>query len=1172
MRAPLQRLKCAPKTIRHRLTIAFLGLALVPLILAGASNAALFYRHYTKAELEHLQELSLRVAAEVEQVLRAGEHALFDLQAYRNFLALPLAEQRELLGELLARHGFREVSLLDRSGRERIRLSDVEVVLPTALHDHGSEAQYLQPLRSGQPYYGEIVHDELTAEPLLTVSVPVLNIRTGTVEAVLSAELRFKQVWDLIARLDPGHGTVVYLLDENGWVVAHRNPSVVLRGTRTAVPDTPAVGVGIGGAEAFMASGPIRVGSRVFQVVAEHNWWAGIAPAIDSLLLLLSFLLVALALALGGGAYVLRRVVRPIDSLEQTARAIAEGDLSRRVEVMHDDEVGALGRSFNHMTERLLATRTMLQTVIDTIPLHVFWKDREARYLGCNERFARSAGLHGATEIIAKSDWNLAWREQAELYRRDDFAVMEAGEPRLDYEEPQTTGEGNTIWLRTSKVPLRDADGEVVGVLGVYQDITAQKEAEARLARATAEWDYAMDFYDDAIYLLDLEQRVVRANRAFYRLTHSREGEVIGRRIAAIMHPQGESVPCPVCRLLEEQRETTIVLEADHPDNSTGRPLEVNSRLIRDRDGTPTGTLMTVRDLSRARQTEQRLRQAAAVFESTQEGVMITDAEVKLVAVNQAFTRITGYEEREVVGKVPSLLQSGHHPESFYQAMWMSIRETGSWQGELWNRRKGGEVFPSWLAISTITNDAGEIINYVGVFSDISSLKRSQEELEHLAHHDPLTGLPNRLLFRARLEHALQRAVRSGGQLAVLFLDLDGFKHVNDSLGHTAGDSLLQEVAKRLAAPLRREDTVARLGGDEFTVLLEGIHGRKSAARVAETLIRALAEPIRLQGRELFVSASVGISLFPRDGDSVEALLRNADAAMYEAKEGGRNTCRFYTEELTALAFERVVMEGELRRAIEKGELMLHYQPQVDLPTGRLVGLEALVRWDHPVEGLVAPSRFIPIAEQSGLIVPLGNWVLHTACQQAKAWLDAGHHIGRVSVNVAGRQIQRTDLVTTVRDVLARTQLPPDHLELEITEGFIMGQAEESVTLLKSLRALGVGLSIDDFGTGYSSLAYLKRLPIDKLKIDRSFVRELPDDENDAAIARAVIALGHSLQFTVIAEGVETAAQRDFLLTLGCDQGQGFLFSTPRPAEMLTPLLIAHSSQEGSDCRTAPCQ
>ena len=554
-------------------------------------------------------------------------------------------------------------------------------------------------------------------------------------------------------------------------------------------------------------------------------------------------------------------------------------------------------------------------------------------------------------------------------------------------------------------------------------------------------------------------------------------------------------------------------------------------------------------------QTESKLRQSAAVFENASEGVLITDTDANIVAVNQAFTEITGYSEAEILGKNPRLLKSGCHDRAFYTDMWSSLLQRGEWKGEISGRRKNGEVFPKWQTITGIHNDNGKLTHYVSVFSDISHIKESEEQLHHLAHHDSLTGLPNRLLLLARLEHSLQHASREGCNVAVMFLDLDHFKKINDSFGHPAGDKLLQMVAARMLRSVRKDDTVARLGGDELTVILGSLDDANYAATAAENILERLEKPFHLQGQDVFVSASIGISIYPQDGKDTTSLLKNADTAMYMAKNEGRQRYHFYSQELTDKACEALTLESQLHRALDREELLLHYQPQISLRDGRIVGVEALLRWQHPEIGLVSPDKFIPLAEESGLIQPIGKWVLRTACLQAKAWQEQGLARVRMSVNLSGRQLARADIVDEVREVLEATGLSPACLELELTESSVMTQAGQAASTLDALRALGTTIAIDDFGTGYSSLAYLKRFPVDRLKIDRSFVRDIPRDANDVALAKAIIALAQSLSLDVVAEGVETEAQREFLKAIGCQEMQGFLISAPRPASDLADLL-----------------
>ena len=446
----------------------------------------------------------------------------------------------------------------------------------------------------------------------------------------------------------------------------------------------------------------------------------------------------------------------------------------------------------------------------------------------------------------------------------------------------------------------------------------------------------------------------------------------------------------------------------------------------------------------------------------------------------------------------------------------------------------------------------------------ISIRKQVEKSLKHLAHHDTLTNLPNRLLLDARMEHAIKHARRNQGQLAVLFLDLDNFKHINDSLGHATGDRVLQHVTRRLLSITREDDTIARLGGDEFVLLMEEIRDTTDVICLAQKILDKINERFEINGQSIFIGCSIGISLYPQDGDRGETLLRNADAAMYRTKDEGRNSYNFYAEEMTASAYDRITLVGSLGRAIEKDELAVYYQPQKSLTNGRYVGLEALVRWNHPELGVLPPARFLPVAEASGLIVPLGNWVLRNACRQMVTWQRNGLPIDTISVNLAGKQIRRDDLVVNIARILEETGCRPEWLELEVTEGFIMSETHASIDALRGLRDMGIQLAIDDFGTGYSSLSYLKKLPINRLKIDRSFVRDLAEDNDDAAIVKAIISLGKSLQLAIIAEGVETVFQENFLRELGCEMGQGYLYSPPIPTGQIESLVNRHNKRKSA--------
>lgn len=549
------------------------------------------------------------------------------------------------------------------------------------------------------------------------------------------------------------------------------------------------------------------------------------------------------------------------------------------------------------------------------------------------------------------------------------------------------------------------------------------------------------------------------------------------------------------------------------------------------------------------KENRERLRQAAAVFDCTREGVLVTDTQGLIVHVNRAFMEITGYQRHDVMGQRPSLFKSGRHSAHFYEQMFQALESTGEWSGEIWNRRKSGEVYPQWQTIRVIHDDQGKVSHYVAVFSDISAMKNSEHELAHLAHHDPLTDLPNRLLFTDRAEQALASAQVHKRGCALLLMDLDHFKIINDSLGHNVGDQLLKLVAERLSGLFGPGVTLARLGGDEFAVLAESCPQVVQAAALAQRMLNAMKEPFIFDGNQLFISASIGISLFPSDALSAEQLLRNADSALFKAKSAGREGYALYTEELTAHAQHRVEIAGELRRALDQHELRVYYQPVHDLHDSRLVGVEALVRWQHPERGLVPPGEFIPIAERTGLIADIDAWVMDQACRQMCQWLADGAPLSFIAINVSSRLFARRELYEQVAQVLHATGLDPAFLELEVTESAVMDDPEVALEQLHRLRELGLRLAIDDFGTGYSSLLRLKRLPVQKLKIDQGFVAGLPWDEDDAAIVRVVIALAKSMGMQVHAEGIEQVEQARFLLDQECDMGQGYWFGRPMPAQ-----------------------
>ncbi len=709
--------------------------------------------------------------------------------------------------------------------------------------------------------------------------------------------------------------------------------------------------------------------------------------------------------------------------------------------------------------------------------------------------------------------------------------------------------DGEVRWLRYSASAIRDRGREHV----LLTVLDMSEPVRARNALAESERRYR-EFYEssqEGIVRTDASGRFVDANRAYL--------DMMGYTLTELRRLRVRDVTDPAELALERRRvreQADVRGYADEYEKSQrrkdGSVVELSIRLWRVRDdaGKNTGYWSVVRDVTAQKHQEAQRRLAAMVFDSSAEAILLTDGTAKILTANPAFERITGYTVEDVVGQTPHMLDSGMQDDSFYQSMWAGLKSDGAWEGEIWDRRKNGEVYLKWLRVNSIRDAAdGPVTHYVGVFSDITERRKAEEQIQYLAHHDALTGLPNRYSLRAQLEQMLGRARRDGGGLALMFIDLDNFKTINDSLGHHYGDQLLVKVAARLREAIREGDVVARLGGDEFVVVMPGAAAQTDAIGVAGKIIEALRQPYEVTEQVLHSSPSIGISLFPADGDDIDTLMKNADSAMYHAKSQGRNNFQFYASHMNAAAAQRMALERALRKGLDAGQLLLHYQPQVDLRSGRVIGAEALVRWEDPVRGMIAPTEFIAVAERSGLIIRLGAWVMRRACLQLRQWQELGVGIPAVSINVSPLQFRHADFVSMVRQVLSDTGVDPACVDLEITESVLMESSDRSVGVLQDLRDLGVTFSIDDFGTGYSSLSYIKSFPAQRLKIDRSFVANIEHEANDSVIATAIIALAHSLGMQVVAEGAETAIQVDFLRDNECDFAQGYYFSRPLPAK-----------------------
>ncbi|MFN4120251.1 EAL domain-containing protein [Acidovorax sp.] len=658
------------------------------------------------------------------------------------------------------------------------------------------------------------------------------------------------------------------------------------------------------------------------------------------------------------------------------------------------------------------------------------------------------------------------------------------------------------------------------------------------------------------IYIKGRDYRYQYANRQALTLLGRTGHEVVGQEDAAFFDAATAAQLRANDRRVIEDGETLEAEEVNTPQGGGETRAYLSVKIpLRHADGRIHALCGISTDITERRRSEESLQIAATVFESF-EGMIVTGPDQRILKANQAFARLTGYSVDELVGKTARHLFSDRHDEAFYSALQSTLRTQGVWQGEAWNRRKDGQEYPAWVTITAVRSPDGDITHYVGTQTDISSRKAAEEEIRLLAFYDPLTGLPNRRLMTDRLQHSLATTARSGAGGALLFVDLDNFKDLNDTQGHEVGDQLLRQVAARLSGCVRTGDTVARLGGDEFVLLLEGLspHAHEAAAQaegVGRTVLQALGQSYLLDGHAHHSSCSIGVALYADALGSVDELLKRGDLAMYQAKGAGRNTLRFFDPRTQAAVAARTALEAGLRDALHSGQFLLHYQVQISQHQG-IVGAEALVRWQHPQRGLVSPAEFIPVAEASGLIVPLGAWILRTACQQLVEWAqDPLTAHWTLAVNVSARQFRHPHFVDEVLGLLEETGANPRRLKLELTETLLLDDVEDTIERMTTLRALGLGFSLDDFGTGYSSLAYLKRLPLTQLKIDQGFVRELLTDANDATIARTIVTLAQSLDLGVIAEGVETEAQRDMLASLGCHFWQGYLFGRPGPASAL---------------------
>ena len=814
-------------------------------------------------------------------------------------------------------------------------------------------------------------------------------------------------------------------------------------------------------------------------------------------------------------------------------------------------------RRQHELQMELRQTRARLEHFVDVSPavIYVFETQGTGRRLKLSYISANIERLTGFSTAEFYQQPSLALdrlhpEDQARVREQLRHAVEHSTELFLHYRWLHRDGQYR--WIEDRATLNRNPLTGKAELVGNWRDISQAKQDELLLQAAEERWRFAIDGSEIGLWDWNVPDNTVFFSTRWKTMLGHEESEV-GNALSewsSRVHPDDlPAVQADVQRLLSTPNATYNNEHRVRCKNGgyiwildRGKVVERNER------GEAVRVIGTHTDLSALKQREAALDLHAGMFMNSLEGIVICGPDQRIQSVNRTFTDITGYTAEEAIGHPPSFLSSGRHDADFYRQMWQQIAQTGRWQGEIWNRRKNGEHYIEWLTINVDHAPDGSVRHYYAIFSDISERKATEEKIRHISQHDTLTNLPNQSVLRDRLGLALAHAQRSQEPLAVVFMDLDRFKIINDSLGPTAADALLVEVAQRLTQTVRHQDTVSRQGGDEFTLLLPEVDAA-DAAHVAQKLLTCFAEPFQVSGQQLVVTPSIGIAVYPTDGHEIDTLLQASDMAMYRAKSDGGNTFRFHTADMHQRVSKTLRLENDLRKALRQDELLLHFQPQVSFTTGRVVGCEALVRWQHPETGLMPPAEFIPVAEDSGLIVPIGNWVLYAATRQCRAWQLAGLQDLVVAINVSTVQFRQEDFAQSVQHALTAANLAPRFLEVEITESVMADNPERAIRTIRQLHDLGVQLSIDDFGTGYSSFSYLKRFKIHKLKIDQSFVRDLNTDGNSASISQAIISMAHSLGLSVIAEGVETPEQAQWLASHQCDEAQGYLYARPMPVD-----------------------
>lgn len=1149
--------------LRSKVTLLLTGLMILLVWLGALVQFGLFQDSLKQTIAEQQRALVAQVGEGIEQRLALNQAALVSVAVgfNANLLKNPEALRQALRGKGALLNLFDSLVVADSEGRV---LADWPLS-PARQSSSLADLPFLaQVIETGRPVVSQPFLSPDSRQPILAIAVPIFS-EQGRVLATLSGNIDLLKSNFISSQGSRKIGKKGYMLvtTHDRLIVAGPSPEQVLQQAEAAGVN-PLYDQALQGASRT-AESHVDGGETIlmsFRNLRSLGWVIAVYQPTDEAYALLAQLrwmmlllgLVTSALVAGVAWWSTRWFLMPLTLLNHEIQSMRIDPRHQATTVTsRTDEVGILARNFQQLVVELgraheeAGLRAVeLQSILDASPAGVMVIVNRV-VVSANPAASTILGItHDQLVGQSSRQFYLDDNDFIEFGRRIYAAVIDGG--TASFERRFRMGNGSLRWT-VFRARLIDTRAPEKGMVAILENIEARRLQEEIIRENELRYRQMFNNNTSIKILIDPQSgEIIDANQAACDFYGYALAELLQKNIADINILSPEAVHGEMRAAASEGRgyfnfQHRLASGEIRDVEVHSGPVSVKGRQL---------LYSIVHDVTARKHAEEQLRLTARVFEDAHEGIAITDRHNRIVTINRAFTQITGYSASEVVGQDPKLLQSGRQNSDYYQEMWEILKEQGIWEGEMWNRRKSGEEYPQWLSISTVYDQGGSISNYVAVFSDITERKASEEQIRVLAEYDPLTSLPNRTLFNDRLSQALSSlARRDNVRLAVLFLDLDRFKNINDSLGHQFGDQLLQVAAGRIQSCVRASDTVCRPGGDEFILLLPEIDHADDVARIAEKLLEALSRPCQIGGQEINITASIGIVIAPEDGADATSLVQNADAAMYHSKEAGRNAYHFFTRSMNERVSTQLSLENNMRRGLERSEFLLHFQPQIDLQRNCLVGVEALVRWQHPELGFMPPGRFIPVAEDSGLIVPLGQWVLQAACRQARAWIDAGLPPMRIAVNISALQFGHPLFEQMIVSALEDTGLTPALLELELTESIMMHDAERSIAVLKSLKARGVQLSIDDFGTGYSSLSYLKRFPIDRLKIDQAFVRDITVDPDDAAITSTIISMAKALGLGVIAEGVESEAQLQYLLAQGCDEIQGYHIARPMSADKL---------------------